>query len=472
MTVGFAGGSAVVSEHNQSDDAGQQNQTDDAGQHNESDAGQHNESDAGDGAEAPTGEQQQQQKTVTAEGVEVSEVRAENLRVSGLTVDLGQLREEGEEAALEDAIQDAMGGNVEGLSVECVQFGNITSADITVENNIATIDAEVESVTLKGISADRVSMGHDGDANGSADAAGTQSEVVGSMMDNASVDADRIVMEGVSIDRVVVEREEPQEAPSDNETEAPTETPDDNVTETPGDNETETPDDNVTETPGDNETEAPGDNVTETPDNETETPGDNETENDSGAPVFEPPGDNETETPGDNETETPGDNETEVPTDNETDDATEPSASVQFEDQTSNGTVVMVDHVNTSDGGFVAIHDESLLEGDVFGSVVGVTEYLEPGEHENVSAELFNVSGADFERTELEEDQMLIAMPHQDTNDNQTYDFVAVDGEDDGPYFDENDDAVVDAANVTVETDDGTMDGNETNSSASLGLAS
>ncbi|MFC5279443.1 CARDB domain-containing protein [Halorubrum rubrum] len=131
-------------------------------------------------------------------------------------------------------------------------------------------------------------------------------------------------------------------------------------------------------------------------------------------------------------------------------------ATVAFSDQTTNGTAVTVDSVNTSDGGFVVIHDDSLLDGEVTGSVIGVSEYLEPGEHENVTVTLFDdVPGATFDRTELTGNETLIAMPHRDTNANGTYDFVATDGSEDGPYV-ANGSAVTDAANVTVEASETT----------------
>jgi hypothetical protein len=149
-----------------------------------------------------------------------------------------------------------------------------------------------------------------------------------------------------------------------------------------------------------------------------------------------------------NVTEESEENETEAPT-----------ANVTFENQTSNGSTVVVDAANSSDGTFVAIHDASLLEGNVIGSVIGVSEYLEQGEHENVSVELFDVSGADFAESELTENQTLIAMPHLDTNDNGTYDFVATDGAEDGPYVNETGQPVVDDAFVTMEA----MEDNVTN---------
>ncbi|MFC7044239.1 hypothetical protein ACFQH6_01420 [Halobacteriaceae archaeon GCM10025711] len=152
------------------------------------------------------------------------------------------------------------------------------------------------------------------------------------------------------------------------------------------------PADNVTTTP-------PEDNVTTTPpeDNVTTTPADNVTTT--------PPEDNVTTTP-------PEDNVTE-------------NASVTFDDQTSNGSAVVVQSVTLPEGGFVVIHDDSLFAGDAVGSVVGNSEYLEPGTHENVTVTLDE---------SFNESVTLVAMAHLDTNENQVYDFSATNGTDDGPY--------------------------------------
>jgi hypothetical protein len=159
--------------------------------------------------------------------------------------------------------------------------------------------------------------------------------------------------------------------------------------------------------------------------------------------------DNETDT-GDETTEEP--TTTEAPTDgNETDDNETATASVTFEDQTSNGTTVNVSAVSLPEDGYVAIHNDSLLEGEVTGSVVGVSEYLEAGDYENLTVELFDVSGADFaENQTLTENQTLIAMPHVEDSGNETYDFVASGGTDDGPFVADGV-AVTADANVTVE---------------------
>lgn len=231
LTVGFGGGAAVLAQDDPGDGT---NQTGDEANQN--------------GTET---NQSQDGKTVTAEGVAVERVHMENVRVSGLTVDLSQLISEGPEAAVSDAVREAMGDNVEGLQVESLEFGNVSTADISVENNVATIDAELDSVTVTGLAADRVTMQQGGAPGASGDtpaADRSQSEVVGSMMAEANVDADRVVAENVSIDRIVVERadEGAPETASGNGTDNGTETPTDNVTETPTDNATEAPTDNDT----------------------------------------------------------------------------------------------------------------------------------------------------------------------------------------------------------------------------------
>lgn len=123
-------------------------------------------------------------------------------------------------------------------------------------------------------------------------------------------------------------------------------------------------------------------------------------------------------------------------------------AAVAFEDQTTNGTTVTVDSAFLSEGGYVVVHDSSLLDGEVVGSVIGVSEYLEPGLNEDVEITLFDVPGATFDRTELTENETLIAMAHTD-NGNETFGFVSANGTQDGPYL-ANGTAVTDRANVTL----------------------
>jgi len=103
----------------------------------------------------------------------------------------------------------------------------------------------------------------------------------------------------------------------------------------------------------------------------------------------------------------------------------EPVATVSFSAQDSDGSTVVVDSVTLNKGGFVTIHDASLQDGAVFESVRGTSTYLEAGTHENVEITLDEP---------IDEDATLIAMPHQDTNGDESYDFVSSEGADDGPY--------------------------------------
>jgi len=119
------------------------------------------------------------------------------------------------------------------------------------------------------------------------------------------------------------------------------------------------------------------------------------------------------------------------------------SASVSISDQPTDGSSIVVDSVELSEGGFVTIHDGSLLDGETFASVRGTSEYLEAGHHENVRVHLDD---------ELSEDATVIPMPHTDSNDNQMYDFVEDEGGADGPYVD-GDGAIVDTASATLQTE-------------------
>lgn len=164
--------------------------------------------------------------------------------------------------------------------------------------------------------------------------------------------------------------------------------------------------------------------------------GDVETEAGTDAP--------EEEEPEEEEEEPEEEEEEEEEDDGDGDGQEGPTASVTFEDQSTDGSSVEVASVTTSEGGFVAIHDSRLFDGDALGSVIGVSEYLEAGTHEGVTVDLDETP---------DDGETLVAMPHLDTNDNQTYDFVTSEGEEDGPYTDE-DGAVTDDATVTLEGDE------------------
>ena len=92
-------------------------------------------------------------------------------------------------------------------------------------------------------------------------------------------------------------------------------------------------------------------------------------------------------------------------------------ASVTFVEQESDGTSVTVDAVTLENGGYVVVHAPN-------GDVLGNSEYLDPGTHEDVSVGLDPA---------LESDAVLTAMAHTDDGD-QSYEFGSVEGAD-GPYL-------------------------------------
>ena len=127
-------------------------------------------------------------------------------------------------------------------------------------------------------------------------------------------------------------------------------------------------------------------------------------------------------------------------------------ASVGFSEQTSNGTTVTVDSVTLQDGGFVTVHDATLLDGETFGSIRGTSGYLGPGTHENVTIALDPA---------LDENTTLIPMAHRDTDGDENYTFEESNGAADGPYLGSGG-AVIASASVTDEAPDMDEDTTET----------
>jgi hypothetical protein len=98
-----------------------------------------------------------------------------------------------------------------------------------------------------------------------------------------------------------------------------------------------------------------------------------------------------------------------------------------------------------------------LLEGEVTESVVGASEFLDAGTHENVRIEF----------DEPIENGTFIAMPHLDTDNDENYRFVETDGSVDGPYT-VNETAVTDPATVTIQEAATVVIGNQTASQSEV----
>ena len=79
------------------------------------------------------------------------------------------------------------------------------------------------------------------------------------------------------------------------------------------------------------------------------------------------------------------------------------------------------------DGGFVVLHDSTELQNQgAIQSIVGASEYIGPNSIANeVEVELDEA---------ISDTTTIGAMPHRDSNDNQSYDFPATGGTEDGPY--------------------------------------
>lgn len=94
----------------------------------------------------------------------------------------------------------------------------------------------------------------------------------------------------------------------------------------------------------------------------------------------------------------------------------------------------------------MSIHDGRFIgdEGQVgigVGSIIGYSEFLEPGVHKNIKVHLFNddrLNLTPYPDRELRDMQYLIALPHRDTNDNQEWDFYPDNTTEDGAFKEGN----------------------------------
>ena len=105
-----------------------------------------------------------------------------------------------------------------------------------------------------------------------------------------------------------------------------------------------------------------------------------------------------------------------------------PVSSADFTDQEiGEADSVTVDGAYLPEGGFVVLRDSTALaDQGTIPSIVGVSDYLEAGIHTDVRVEV--EVGVSFTTT-------ISAMPHVDSNGNESYDFPTSAGLEDGPYF-------------------------------------
>jgi uncharacterized surface protein with fasciclin (FAS1) repeats len=113
------------------------------------------------------------------------------------------------------------------------------------------------------------------------------------------------------------------------------------------------------------------------------------------------------------------------------------TASVDFTDRapgslSEDGVVTVDGSFIPENGGFVVLHDSTeLANRGAIPSIIGVSEYISPSSIANE---------VEVQLDEAVSDSTTVgAMPHEDTNDNQTYDFVTSAGTEDTPYTLEGD---------------------------------
>lgn len=131
------------------------------------------------------------------------------------------------------------------------------------------------------------------------------------------------------------------------------------------------------------------------------------------------------------------------------------NATVTFTNQTTNESNVTIESATLPEGGFIAVHSSGYTTGGASAesSVIATSEYLDPGEHTNVTVEVSNAPPGNYpglNRSRLNESGPLTAMAHRDTNGNERMDYVASLGANDTTYSSSEGSPVADSAGITV----------------------
>jgi Cu/Zn superoxide dismutase len=130
------------------------------------------------------------------------------------------------------------------------------------------------------------------------------------------------------------------------------------------------------------------------------------------------------------------------------------NATVEFSNQTTNGSTVTIQSVTLSQPGFVALHTSSYADGLVGAneSVIAVSQRLSAGTHRNVTITVSHAppgNAPGLNRSQLNETSTLVATIYGDINGNKRLDSVQSFGEED-TLVTNNSSVVRDAARVRV----------------------
>ncbi|MDX1689503.1 MAG: hypothetical protein R3290_00630 [Acidimicrobiia bacterium] len=114
-------------------------------------------------------------------------------------------------------------------------------------------------------------------------------------------------------------------------------------------------------------------------------------------------------------------------------------AEVVFEEQTSDGTTIVVDTITLPSPGFIAVHGNA--DGSP-GPVIGHSQLLDAGTQSNVAVTLDQP---------LESSDLVFPMAHIDVNGNGEYEFFPPDTTIDGPAMTADGEVAVTGARVEVQ---------------------
>lgn len=109
--------------------------------------------------------------------------------------------------------------------------------------------------------------------------------------------------------------------------------------------------------------------------------------------------------------------------------ATRSEAGIIFSNQTTTGNTVTVRRATLPNGGFVVVHGSRYQEGPTVAEPLGVSRYLPPGQHTNITVPVrsrpHGLTNQTIER--------VTAVAHEDTNGDRAFDYYPG-REVDGPY--------------------------------------
>ncbi|HET7324411.1 MAG TPA: metal-dependent hydrolase, partial [Halococcus sp.] len=119
--------------------------------------------------------------------------------------------------------------------------------------------------------------------------------------------------------------------------------------------------------------------------------------------------------------------------------ANQTGPAVEFSNQTSNGSTVVIERATLPEGGFIALHAGGYAVGPApaDASIIAVSEYLPAGQYENVTIEVSNAPPGNYPGlncSRLNESGTFAATLYRDTNGNQRFDFVRSFGQTDTAY--------------------------------------